>query len=127
MSPLLFLLVFEDILKSIPAYEGVELSGETINHIAYADDLVLIANSAAGLQNIYGRIITPLAGTGLEINVVKPFTVNWIKDGKNKRMLLNQDPFLSVNGQLIPALAAAKEFTYLGVKFYRVGKNAHKI
>ncbi|KAF8784079.1 Retrovirus-related Pol polyprotein type-2 like protein, partial [Argiope bruennichi] len=44
LSPLLFLLVFEEVLKSIPVFEGYMLHGRRVNHIAYADDLVLVAD-----------------------------------------------------------------------------------
>ncbi|GBN88201.1 Retrovirus-related Pol polyprotein from type-1 retrotransposable element R2, partial [Araneus ventricosus] len=68
MSPLLFLLVFDQVLNAIPDYEGFHFENKRINHIAFADDLVLVADSMVGLNNIINRILPALTWSGLSIS-----------------------------------------------------------
>lgn len=49
MSPILFNVAMEHILERLDRNSGVELEGTKVNHIAYADDVVLLAGTASGL------------------------------------------------------------------------------
>ena len=52
MSPHLFNIYSEMILRNLENYPGVKINGENINNIRYADDTVLIADSAENLQRL---------------------------------------------------------------------------
>lgn len=101
-------MVFDEVLAAIPSYEGFAVDGVRRNHIAYADDLVLIADSKTGLQNITSSIMPALSGAGLEINIAKSMTLQWIKDGKNKRILVDQRNFLLVDQRFLFLLSARR-------------------
>ena len=49
MSPDLFHIYSEMILRNLENYPGVKIKGENINNIRYADDTVLIADSEENL------------------------------------------------------------------------------
>ena len=50
LSPELFAIYGEIILRSIIGIEGISIGGVNINNIRYADDTVIIADSAEKLQ-----------------------------------------------------------------------------
>ena len=45
------------ILRNLENYPGVKINGENINNIRYADDTVLIADSAENLQRLLDMTI----------------------------------------------------------------------
>ncbi|KAF8789404.1 Retrovirus-related Pol polyprotein type-2 like protein [Argiope bruennichi] len=122
LSPLLFLLVFEEVLRSIPNYEGYVLHGRKINHIAYADDLVLVADSITGLKDIANKILPALHTSGLNISIEKSSTISWKADGKNKRVIFDSKSTLLVRNRPVRSFRADEKFKYLGVNFTPRGR-----
>ncbi|KAF8774012.1 Retrovirus-related Pol polyprotein type-2 like protein [Argiope bruennichi] len=122
LSPLLFLLVFEQVLKSIPVFEGYMLHGRRVNHIAYADDLVLVADSITGLNNIANKILPALHHSGLNISVEKSSTLSWKADGKNKRVIFDSKATLLVRNRPVRSFRADEKFKYLGINFTPRGR-----
>jgi len=123
LSPLIFLMVFDEVLKAVPSYEGVPINDSLFNHQAFADDLILVADSKEGLQNILNIISPQLEEAGLELNVDKCRTVTWVPDGKNKRLLYDSNPSLRYKNRPIPTLKADEKFKYLGVLFTVKGRD----
>lgn len=52
LSPLLFLIIFNAVIEMLPSDIGFRIRNVLINHIAYSDDLVIMAQSAAELQDL---------------------------------------------------------------------------
>ena len=72
MSPDLFNLYSEVILrKLVDRDEGFLVNGVKINNLRYADDTVLIATSAADLQNLFDVVVAESEGLGLHVNAKK--------------------------------------------------------
>ena len=69
MSPDLFNIYSEMILRNLENYPGVKINGENINNIRYADDTVLIADSEENLQNLLDITIEKSEEMGLTLNV----------------------------------------------------------
>ncbi|GBL83242.1 Retrovirus-related Pol polyprotein from type-1 retrotransposable element R2 [Araneus ventricosus] len=122
MSPLLFLMVFDRVLSSIPDYEGFHIEGKKINHIAFADDLVLMADSMIGLNNIINKIIPDLTWSSLNISVEKSATFMWMADGKRKRVIYDSTSRLSIRNRPVNIFKVDDEFKYLGVIFTPRGR-----
>lgn len=58
LSPTTFLLIFDIVLDLLPKDVGFLFDDVILNHIAYADDLVLLANSAEELQHLINILQT---------------------------------------------------------------------
>ena len=50
LSLLIFNMVMDSLLKSLPVEVGADINGVKVGAIAFADDLVLTASTATGLQ-----------------------------------------------------------------------------
>ncbi|KAF8789558.1 Retrovirus-related Pol polyprotein type-2 like protein [Argiope bruennichi] len=107
LSPLLFLLVFEEVLRSIPNYEGYVLHGKKINHIAYADELVLVADSITGLNNIANKILPVLHAIGHRMQCPPPPPPQ-----RQARPASHSVGWLGVQGRKPVTLRSAMETTF---------------
>ena len=90
-------------------------AGPRLNHLAFADDVVIIAESVVGLQHLCGQFERSLGRCGLTLNVDKCRTLRIATDGKAKRWVCDPTPFVSLAGGLMPAVSIAHAYKYLGV------------
>ena len=68
LSPILFSLYAEIIMRDIADLEGIKIGGKNFNNVRYADDTVLIADSEDKLQRIVERVNAAGEAMGLKIN-----------------------------------------------------------
>ena len=71
LSPDLFSLYGEMIMRNIKDCEGIRIGGQNINNIRFADDTVLVADSEEKLQVMLDRVKLESERKGLNINVKK--------------------------------------------------------
>ena len=71
MSPDLFNLYSERILRELEAMPGLVVGGNNINNLRYADDTVLIATSEEQLQLLVDKVVLESAKKGLCVNTKK--------------------------------------------------------
>ena len=71
MSPDLFSLYGEIIMRSIYEHEGIKVGGVNINNLRFADDSVLIADSEEKLQNMLNTLVRESKDKGLNMNIDK--------------------------------------------------------
>ena len=71
LSPDLFNIYSEIILRTISDIEGVKVGGRNVNNLRYADDTVLIADSEQGLQNLLSAVADESEAMGLQLNAKK--------------------------------------------------------
>ncbi|GBN16315.1 Retrovirus-related Pol polyprotein from type-2 retrotransposable element R2DM [Araneus ventricosus] len=122
LSPILFNLVMDFVIRSIRGSVGIQLGdGSSTNISAYADDLILFASSTAGLQHLLDRTAELLAGCNLQINLGKSFTISILADGRNKKTKIDPTPRFRVRSSFIRPLTIDENFKYLGVKFTAQG------
>lgn len=106
LSPLLFNLYSEDIIsKALHDLDcGVKINGRNINNLRYADDTVLIASTAADLQQMVERLEGCSGEAGLKMNI-----------NKTKFMVisntLDTTTSITVSGQ---NLERVRKYKYLG-------------
>ena len=75
LSPDLFSLYIEYIMRSIKDKSGLQVGGHVINNIRYADDTVLIAENERDLQALLNIIVKESEEMGLSLNEKKTETM----------------------------------------------------
>lgn len=71
LSPDLFSLYTEMIMRHIKELEGIRVGGVNLNNLRYADDTALFADSEEKLQKIVEVVVEESKKLGLEINIEK--------------------------------------------------------
>ena len=71
LSPDLFNIYSETIIRTLGDSPGIKINGENINNIRYADDTALISDSKENLQLLLDKVVTESERMGLYLNVKK--------------------------------------------------------
>ncbi|XP_037294379.1 uncharacterized protein LOC115454908 [Manduca sexta] len=102
MSPKMFTACLEDVFKLIDwSDRGVNVNGEYLSHLRFADDIILFANNSENLQTMIEELYSASISVGLKINI-----------SKIKIMCPDSDTqYLVVGGQRIMRV---EEYVYLG-------------
>ena len=105
MSPDLFTLYGEIIMREIEELEGFSIGGRNVNNIRYADDTVLVAESADKLQALVREVNRASELKGLKINREKTecMVVSKRSDTPECLIEIEQEPVCKV-----------EQFQYLG-------------
>ena len=111
ISPTLFSIYVNDLLKDISDLKlGVEIEGENISVLAYADDIILIAPSAVNLQMMLDRLKLWCDTNLMSVNMAK---TNLVVFGKK---MLTESPRLMFGQKLVETVQSYK---YLGITLDR--------
>ena len=105
LSPDLFALYGEHILKSIEHLDGVRVGGVNITNLRYVDDAVIIAESEEQLQTLMNVVVEESFENGLRVNIKKTETMVVTK--KKEVPKCN----ITVDGQ---GIKQVQKFKYLG-------------
>lgn len=108
LSPFLFILVMDRVVK--------EANPTHVDSIAYADDLVLLANDQQELQGKLDGLQKGLERVGLNLNPKKSISITILKDGKRKRLALSPDIYKTGTGEIRP-MGVADQIKYPGLQF----------
>ncbi len=104
LSPDLFNLYSEMILRALEDLKGVHVGGRNVNNLRYADDTVLIAESQAKLQELLDKVVEESETKGLSINCKKTVCMVVSKKGSPRCDLRIGDA----------SIQQAEKFKYLG-------------
>ena len=115
LSPILFNLVIEGLLKRIQSLEsgGYFISDHLIRILAYADDICLITEDKKGLREMMDALEEFATWGGLSFNTRKCASLS-LKNKGSKKYTKTFSPLLC--GEPIPALKWTERYKYLGNK-----------
>ena len=88
LSPDLFSLYSEKILRGIKDMKGIKINGTNIKNIRYTDDTVLIADSEKELQNLVDKVEAENEILGLQLNVKEIYSMVITKKKKAPKCVL---------------------------------------
>ena len=119
LSPLLFNLCLEPLFaafKKINTQDGIiRWIGEEKTQIqaqAYADDIILIADSVEAMQNLIRTTEEFLQWSQMEINTKKCFISSYIRDEERHRATITE---LLINNEPVKSLTMEESMQYLGI------------
>lgn len=117
MSPIIFNMVIERLLKELPEDIGARIGGLVINAAAFADDMLLFATTPMGLQKLLDISVAFLSKCGLQVNASKCLTVSLRNVPHEKETVIDAETVFLCQGRMLPALRRTSEWSYLGVPF----------
>ena len=97
LSPVIFNLVIDQLLRSLPQECGSTYNGKTVRAMAFANDLVLLAVSPIGLQHL-DWTSTFLGTCGLLLNTSKCDTVSMVDNGGPRKTVVDANRILYIKG-----------------------------
>ena len=118
LSPFMFNAVIDWAFSSLDDHMGFSFGGLRVNNLGYVDDVALLSDTRAGLRSQFGKFESHLLKGGLTISAGtegKSSSLSIVVDGKAKRWVVDQTPFLATNKGVIPSLTASGEYRYLGI------------
>lgn len=121
LSPLLFNLIIDGLLRTLPSHIAATIDDTKVNALAFADDLIMAASTADGLQELIDHAETYLNSCGLRLNPAKCQSLSIQGQPKQKRTIIEDRRFL-VSGRPIPNTKRDESFTYLGINFSPLGR-----
>lgn len=122
LSPMLFNMVIDRLFSLLPKETGIRIGETVVNAMGYADDLVLLATTKVGLQELLDITAEYLQSCGLLVNASKCFTVALRTVPKEKKTVIDARERFRCLGRLIPALKRSDDWKYLGVPFTPEGR-----
>ncbi|MGL5293946.1 MAG: reverse transcriptase domain-containing protein, partial [Aeromonas sp.] len=121
LSPILFIMAMEKPISAVRRDIGIGLGSQHLHSIIYADDMILMAESAPDLQAKLNGLTAALEGMGMTLNARKSATITAVKDGRSKAMLLMPAEYIAGVGRIGPlGVTDAQEF--LGLSFNWKGR-----
>lgn len=122
MSPIIFNMVVDRLFGKLPPEIGFRIGKLSLNAMGFADDLVLMAQTAQGLQILLDTAADYLQSCGLSVNAAKCFTVSLKNVPHEKKTVVDGKQKFVCQGRSLPALKRSDEWTYLGIKFTPEGR-----
>lgn len=122
LSPLLFNIMMGDLEERLgmDIIGGVEVGGEKLKVLAYADDLVILAEDEEGMRWLLKRLERYCDEKGLEVNAGKTKIIKFKKGGGRGRKMKLKWWWKGIE------LEEVKEVSYLGYRLKRNGgQKAH--
>ena len=118
ISPDLFAIYSEIILRNIYDLEGVKIGGTNYNNIRYADDTVLITDTEEKLQELVNRVRRESMNMGLNINLRKTeiMVISKAVETPVCNITINNEPMQQTNA-----------FNYLGTLITQDGRSTKEI
>lgn len=119
-SPLVWNIYYETILKKLNLMNGYQLEGTNISYMAYADDIILMAETEEDIRALVAQVNELLNENNMEIQAKKSIMVANFYCGEVSIRDLNND------SKKLTEISSDETFKYLGAIF-SLSKNASNI
>lgn len=110
MSPVLFNILMDELVSKLNKMPGAMFGTENISCFAYADDLVLVADSARAANNLLAEAISFFDDRGLELNIRKCSALSTRVVPSKKKVCTWDRPLFRIKGLHIRALSVGETF-----------------
>ena len=123
LSPTLFNLVLDEVVSGNNALPvGVTVGTETVNTLTFADDLVLVASTEQGLQQLVDQTLTVSGYAGIMVNPEKCRVLS-LKVGQTvKEVVLGYTTAIYARGRQFGNIGSDDNYKYLGILVVADGK-----
>lgn len=121
LSPILFNIILDELVSHLDSLKGLQVDNVNISCLAYADDLILLADNKHQANRLLREAIRFFDSRGLRLNVAKCASVSTGVVPAKKKIFVNHTSVFYAYGQPLPALGPKDLFKYLGAKYSPVG------
>jgi len=121
ISPFLFNTVIDELICKISLISGLQISDRNVSCLAYADDLVLLANSIEEGNVLLNICLDFFKARGLELNVGKCRSITAQTVPPKKKLYVKTSVCYRVNDIDIPTCDPQSFVKYLGQQFSPFG------
>ncbi|KAK3923445.1 Retrovirus-related Pol polyprotein from type-1 retrotransposable element R2 [Frankliniella fusca] len=121
MSGFLFNLIIDSLLEQLHEFPGISLENAEVKAMAFADDLILLANSPLQMSEMIESSLIFFNRHSLEVNVEKCYAYQLLRVPNTKRVCVVTEPKLSIYGLKVPTVSMDTQFKYLGHKYSHYG------
>ena len=115
LSPLLFNAVMDYVTSKLDNQLGIQLNKHSIDHLAFADDLVIFADDKAAAEIQINKLIDALKDCGLKLNPSKCASIQITTNRRAKSWVCDPTPSIRVAGAMIRSLNISEGYKYLGI------------
>ena len=122
LSPLLFNLVMDELLDTLPKNIGCSIGDAKINSLAFADDLILLAETKVGMNLLLQKMCCFFKERNMKVNAKKCFSLLTTTSVKDRCPITIMTPTFHLDGVQIKPVGYDTSFKYLGIRFNPHGK-----
>ena len=117
----------DHLLRPLPQECGVIFNNPNVRAMAFADDLVLLADSPTGLQHLLDHTACYLTDCGLMLNNTKSHSVAIFGDSNRRKTVLDVRATFTIQGQPVRVISREESWVYLGIEFSAEGRGWHPL
>ena len=117
LSPILFNCIIDWAIEALDLELGILVGGDgpRLNHLAFADNIVLMARSKIGIQHLSWQLERALGCCGLVLNPDKSRSLTIAVDGKAGHWVCDSTPYVSLAGGMLSTVPISEGYKYLGI------------
>ena len=109
---------------NLDSNKGIDIDGELINHLRFADDIIMVAKNAEDLEGKQQQLADESKHYGLKMNITKT-KVMFGSITKTKVMVRSRTPKRKINVNN-SKMETVEEYIYLGQRFNLMVKTIEK-
>ena len=118
LSPLLFNMVLDELLCSLPLSAGLHLpSGNPIPALAYADDIILLGKNRKDADLLLSATTNFFRRLDMHLNIAKCTSLECVRVPRKKKLAVVTDVPYTIGGIPLTTISPSAMFKYLGVHY----------